>query len=58
MLHIANAGEEPAVIKEGDLVIVYERYDCMKSAIVTRRGRYDNRWGSFVMKVRPPHLHV
>lgn len=51
MLHSELALLEPVTIKDGDLVIVYERYDCMKSVTVTQKGRYDNRYGSFAMKV-------
>lgn len=51
MLHLAEqAAAEPRRIKAGDLVIVYERYDSMKSMTVTHKGQYNNRWGSFKMK--------
>lgn len=62
MLHSEVALAEPVTIRVGDLVIVYERYDCMKSVTVTPKGRYDNRYGSFAMKVCPhrrrPRLRV
>jgi hypothetical protein len=43
--------DEPRTIQPGDMVIVYERYDSMKSLTVSQKGRYNNRWGSFPMKV-------
>lgn len=38
-------------IGEGDSVIVYERPDTMKAAVVTATGSFDNRFDHFVMKV-------
>ena len=42
---------EPRTIHDGDLVIVYERHDSMKSTVVSAKGRYNNRFGSFQMTV-------
>lgn len=42
---------EGDTIQPGSMVIVYERYDSMKSVTVSQKGRYNNRWGSFSMKV-------
>lgn len=38
-------------IGEGDSVIVYERPDSMKAAVVTATGSFDNRFDHFTMKV-------
>ena len=38
-------------IREGDLVVVYERFDSMKPVTVTSSSKFTNRWGSFAMKV-------
>lgn len=55
MLHLEEqAAAEPRRIAAGDMVIVYERYDSMKSVTVTHKGQYNNRWGSFKMKVLLP----
>ncbi len=43
----------PAVIREGDLVIVYENPSSMKAVTVKSGNRYDNKFGSFPHKVRP-----
>lgn len=53
MLHHAvnHDAEEGDTIQPGSMVIVYERYDSMKSVTVSQKGRYNNRWGSFAMKV-------
>ena len=40
------------VIQEGDMVIVYERFDSMKAVTVSAKGQYQNRFGCFLMKVR------
>lgn len=34
-------------IKEGDLVIVYERHDCMKAVKVCQNSAFQNRFGAF-----------
>jgi len=39
-------------IKAGDLVIVYERFDSMKSVYVNPGESYGNRYGNFKLKVR------
>lgn len=41
-------------IEEGDMVIVYERFDSMKAMTVTAAGGYQNRFGHFMMKVSMP----
>lgn len=38
-------------IKAGDLVIVYERFDSMKSVYVRPGESYGNRYGNFMLKV-------
>ena len=38
-------------IQAGDLVIVYERFDSMKSVYVTPGESYGNRYGNFKLKV-------
>lgn len=52
ILHAQHDATEPRSIQAGDMVIVYERYDSMKSMTVSQSGRYNNRWGAFAMKVR------
>ena len=42
------------LIKHGDLAIAYERFDSMKAVYVDEKGRYQNRWGCFLMKVGAP----
>ena len=42
-------------IQAGDLVIVYERFDSMKSVYVNYGETYSNRYGHFKLKVR---LHL
>ena len=59
MLHAprAEAGGEGAgagAIREGDLVVVYERADSMKAARVQAAGAYGSRFGTFHMKARGP----
>lgn len=39
------------VIQQGDLVIVYERFDVMKAVVVTEDGMYQNRFGAFPHRV-------
>lgn len=39
-------------IQEGDLVIVYERFDSMKSVYVNPGQSYGNRYGNFKLKVK------
>ena len=46
-----SASPQTYVIKDGDLVIVYESYASMKAIVVTKNGRFDNRYGSFAHKV-------
>ena len=41
-------------IEEGDMVILYERFDSMKALTVTANGSYQNRFGLFMMKVSMP----
>ncbi len=41
----------PRCIQDGDLVIVYESPLAMKAVNVTMKGRFDNRFGSFIHKV-------
>jgi hypothetical protein len=45
-------GLEPLLIKEGDLVIVYESYTSIKSAYMDSKGTYTSRFGNFLHKVR------
>lgn len=40
-------------IQAGDLVIVYERFDSMKSVYVNPGESYGNRYGNFKLKVGP-----
>ncbi|KAL4439439.1 hypothetical protein ABPG77_008768 [Micractinium sp. CCAP 211/92] len=48
MLHTATSAAEPSrCIQEGDLVVVYEGFDSLKSARVTANGYYNNKFGSF-----------
>lgn len=44
-------GHEARTVKEGDLVVVYERFDSMKACTVTLKGQFSNRWGDFATKV-------
>lgn len=41
-------------IQIGDLVVVYERFDSMKSVTISEDGHYQNRYGNFYMKVSMP----
>ena len=38
-------------IQDGDLVIVYERFDSMKSVYVNPGESHGNRYGNFKLKV-------
>lgn len=40
----------PPTIADGDLVVVYERHDCMRAVHVDAKGTYDSRFGNFPMK--------
>jgi tRNA (adenine57-N1/adenine58-N1)-methyltransferase len=51
---LPGGGAEARRVQEGDLVIVYERFDCMKAATVTAKGLYNSKWGNFQMKARRP----
>lgn len=53
MLHIQLA-DEPAsnLITDGDLVVVYERFDSLKAVRVDRRQIFNNKFGHFAMQVR------
>jgi hypothetical protein len=42
----------PRPIQEGDLVIVYESYNSIKSLHVDPKGQFSNRFGNFAQKVR------
>ena len=49
---IPTEGEAvPRLVKDGDLVVVYEGYESMKSVKVTAKGQFQNRFGCFAMKV-------
>ena len=45
-------GSIPRLIQDGDLVIVYERFDSMKAITVAQRAVFNNKFGNFAMKVR------
>ncbi len=45
-------------IKAGDLVIVYERFDSMKSVYVNPGESYGNRYGNFKLKVILPEVQT
>lgn len=53
LLRASDGQDGPAVrtVKEGDLVVVYERFDSMKSCRVTSKGQFSNKWGDFAVKV-------
>ena len=52
MLHTAASAADPGrCIQEGDLVVVYEGFDSMKSVRVTAKGNYNNKFGSFAHAV-------
>ena len=38
-------------IQDGDLVVVYERFDSLKAVVVNSRSEFSNRFGHFQMKV-------
>ncbi len=44
-------GRNAQTIKEGDLVVVYERFDSMKAVTVTPKGQFGNCFGNFQTKV-------
>ncbi|PSC73714.1 tRNA (adenine(58)-N(1))-methyltransferase catalytic subunit trmt61a [Micractinium conductrix] len=51
LLHSPASFAQPARgIAEGDLVVVYEGFDSMKSVRVAADGQYNNKYGSFVHK--------
>ncbi len=52
MLLHAEGSTSPRCIQEGDMVVVYERFDSMKAVTVTLRGSFNNKFGNFAMKVR------
>jgi hypothetical protein len=45
-------GPGPRLIKEGDLVIVYESFLAIKSAYVDSKATYASRFGKFPHKAR------
>lgn len=47
----AGAVSKSSTIQAGDLVIVYERFDTMKSVYVNPGESYGNRYGNFKLKV-------
>lgn len=47
-----EAGPGPGTIKDGDLVIVYESFNAMRSVTVDSKGRLETKFGSFRHKVR------
>ena len=49
-----EGGDALRAVHEGAMVVVYERFDCMKAATVTAKGQYNSKWGNFAMKVRCP----
>lgn len=53
LLRAGDGQDGPAgrIVKEGDLVVVYERFDSMKSCRVTAKGQFSNKWGDFAVKV-------
>ena len=54
MLHARPAqGAEGPLIKQGDLVVVYERHDSLKAVTVSVTSDFNNRFGHFKMKARP-----
>ena len=54
----AGAISTCSTIRAGDLVIVYERFDSMKSVYVNPGESYGNRYGNFKLKVRECSLLV
>ena len=38
-------------IREGDLVVVYERFDSLKAVRVNSRSEFSNKFGHFKMQV-------
>ena len=51
-----EAGPSGATIADGDLVIVYERFDAMKAVTVDAKQSWQNRFGCFHMTVRLSEL--
>lgn len=49
---LRTEGPGPRLMAEGDLVIVYERFDSMKALTLTAKGTYNNKFGNFAMKAR------
>ena len=47
-----GAGPSGATIADGDLVIVYERFDAMKAVTVASMKSWQNKFGCFQMKVQ------
>ena len=41
----------PRLIAEGDLVVVYERFDSMKGVKIDPKKSFDNKFGFFALKV-------
>ena len=50
MLHSADPGGEDK-IRNGELVVVYERFDSLKAVRVNSRTEFSNRFGHFKMQV-------
>lgn len=51
MLQLLGSDGNERTIQEGDLVIVYERFDAMKAVTVKSSDIFQNRFGAFAMKV-------
>ena len=51
MLHMLRAEDWPTLIQDGDLVVVYERFDSLKAVRVNARSEFSNKYGHFKMQV-------
>lgn len=56
MLQLLTPSGKERRIEQGDLVIVYERFDSMKAVRVSAKDTFQNRFGAFPMKVTCIHL--
>lgn len=46
-----HVGTEPRLIQDGDLVVVYENINSIKSVYVSSKATFQNRYGAFPQKV-------
>ena len=49
LLQTAQGAER--LMRDGDLVVVYERFDSMKAVTLSAKGTFSNKFGNFPMKV-------